>query len=129
MRACSASYRTKTFDVVRLSRYREETQSPNVQGTSLTLTVRGRMPDGSEDYYDFPTIPQIQADPGDTLTGSLDEKEMLTYLHNHGVDRTWYFGGGNYSKGRQGLGGLLRTSLFLGLIAAYVYLYFWFSIS
>ena len=124
---CSAPYRAKTYDVVRLSRYREETQNPNVQGASLTLTVRGRMPDGSEDYYDFPTGPQIRADPGDTLTSSLDRKGVLAYLHNHGIDRTWYFDGGSYREDRQGLWELLNKSLFLGIIAAYVYLYFWFS--
>ena len=124
---CSVSYRARTFDVVRLSRFREETQDPNVQGASLTLTVRGRTPDGSEDYYDFPNSPNIRADQGDTLTYSLDHREMLVYLHNHGIDRTWYFGGGNYGEVRQGPAGLLRASLVLGLIGAYLYLYFWFS--
>lgn len=112
--SCSAEYSSKTFDVVRIGPYREGAQQPQTPNP-FTHTLRIRLPDGAEDLFDLQFGHQVEADRGDTITVSYDAKGELIYLLNRIIDRTWYFGGGDYRAFRQ-----RPTSYFVILICLWV---------
>ena len=93
--ACSTTYSTRTFDMVRAGPYRG---NANPAQDPYTHTLRIRLPDGSEDLLDLRRGYQVEADLGDTITVSYDGRDNLVYLVNHPIGRTWYFGGGDYRR-------------------------------
>lgn len=89
---CSTWYSSLSFVMVRFVTDGGTAQAPG----PARLSMRIRLPDGSEDIFDLPYGPRIVADRGDAISVSYDAGNQLVFVLNCGIDRTWYFRGGDY---------------------------------
>ena len=95
-RSCSAEYSALSFVVLRFDRYRDR-GTPQGLGV-YNYSVRFRLPNGREDIVEFSHHSPIGADRGDTISVSFDKRGEWVFLLNCGIDRTWFFNGGDYRR-------------------------------
>ena len=123
--ACSTEYSIRTFDMVRAGPYRGNAQPAQ---DPYTHTLRIRLPDGSEDLLDLRRGYQVESDLGDRITVSYDGRDNLVYLINHPIDRTWYFGGGDYRRFWQRPGMYVIIVALLVVASCQYGFYYWDSV-